>query len=139
MAKSDEQLVSTTQLADAFAAAMRQVQPKVELKEGDPEYVERQRKEGWFDDFDGGVKVLQNAYEAQPRGLSEEVRFRAAHLKPGSYIKNRVKVTVENDGAIVRLSYPVKGDAMMMNQTYWTSFEDMIQKIWAEMHTPVVA
>jgi hypothetical protein len=62
------------------------------------------------------------------------VRHRAAHLKPGSYIKNRVKVTVENDGAIVRLSYPVKGDNMLLNRDHWRDFSDMVNKIWAEMH-----
>jgi hypothetical protein len=121
-------------IGNAVAQGISAIAPRQELKEGDPEYVARQQAEGWFDDFDGGVKVLQNAYEAQARGLSAEVRHRAAHLKPGSYIKNRVKVTVENDGAIVRLSYPVKGDNMLMNRDYWRDFSDMVNKIWAEMH-----
>ena len=118
------------------AATLDQLQqnaPKREIKEGDPEYTARQKAEGFYDEFDGGVTVLQNAYAAQARGLSEEVRYRAAHLKPGSYLKNRVKVTVESDGRIVRLSYPVKGDAMLINRDHWSSFSDLIQKIWTEM------
>ena len=145
MARNDELLQTTTidtnQLAAAIAAGIATIAPKPELKEGDPAYVARQRAEGWFDAFvnaDGRqVTVLQNAYEADPRGLPEETRLRAASLRPGSYIKNRVKVTVEHDGALVRLSYPVKGDEMMKNLQHWSSFEDMISKIWAEM-SPVV-
>ncbi len=128
-----------TVIGNAVATGIAAIAPRQELKEGDPEYVARQRAEGWFDDFDGGVKVLQNAYEAQPRGLSEEVRYRAAHLKPGKYIKNRVTVTVESDGAIVRLSYPVTGDNMLINRDYWKDFPEMINKIWDEMHATVTA
>ncbi len=137
MAKADEQIqmttIDTNQLAAAIAAGIATIAPKQELREGDAEYVARQKAEGWFDAFDGGVTVLQNAYEAQPRGLSEEVRYRAAHLKPGTYLKGRVRVTVESDGQIVRLSYPTKGDAMLINQTqHWRDFPELVNKIWAE-------
>ena len=141
MARTEGQTttIDTDALAAAIAAGIATIAPKPELKEGDPEYVARQRAEGWFDAFvtpDGReVTVIQNAYEADARGLSEEVRQRAATLRPGSYIKNRVKVTVEQDGAIVRLSYPVKGDEMMKNMAYWRSFSDLINQIWAEMQT----
>ncbi len=129
--------IDTNQLAAAIAAGIASIAPKQELREGDAEYVARQKAEGWFDAFDGGVTVLQNAYEAQPRGLSEEVRYRAAHLKPGTYLKGRVRVTVESDGQIVRLSYPTKGDAMLINQTqHWRDFSELITKIWDEMHVP---
>lgn len=134
-----EQSVNVTQLADAFAAAMRSVQPRIEIKEGDPEYVARQQAEGWFDAFDGGVTVLQNAYEAQPRGLPKETLFRAAHLKPGTYLRGRVTVNVEANGSVVRLSYPVKGDAMLINRDHWSSFPDLVNKIWDEMAAPVSA
>jgi hypothetical protein len=138
-----DQKVDMTSLGDIIGAAIAQgitaTQPAREPKEGDKEYVAMQEAQGWFDDFDGGVVVLQNAYEAQARGLSADVRFRAAHVKPGSYIRNRVKVTVENDGRIVRFSYPVKGDAMLMNRDYFSSFEDLVNKVWAEMHTPVAS
>jgi hypothetical protein len=145
MARNDELLqtmtIDTTQLAAAIAAGIATIAPKPEMKEGDPEYVAKQKAEGWYDFFtdDQGrqVTVLQNAYEAEPRGLPEDVRMRAARLRPGSYIKNRVKVTVERDGAIVRLSYPIKGDEGLKNMQHWSSFEDMISKIWAEMHPAV--
>lgn len=123
----------------AVAQGIAAIAPRKELKEGDPEYVARQHEMGWYDDFDGGVKVLQNAYEAQARGLSAEVRFRAAHLKPGQYLKNRVSVTVESDGAIVRIAYPSKGDNMLKNQALWRDFPDLVNQIWAEMQPAPVA
>lgn len=122
-------------LATAIAAGIATLAPKPELKEGDPEYVARQHAEGWFDDFDGGIKVFQNAYEAQPRGLSKDVRYRAAHLKPGTYIRGRV--TVEVDGQGVHLKYKVSGDAMLINRDYFKDFSEMINLIWAEMSPAV--
>jgi hypothetical protein len=127
--KELDQNVSTTQLADAFAAAMRSVQPPREIKEGDPEYVARQQAEGWFDTFE--VPVFQNAYEAQARGLSADTRYRASHLKPGKYLKGRVSVEVSNSG--VHLKYPVSGDNLMKNMALWRDFPDLIDQIWAEM------
>ena len=107
MGKNDQEqatapMVDAGALGAAFAQAVAALAPKPELKEGDPEYVARQKAEGWFDDF-FGVKVYQNAYEAQARGLSEEVRRRAGQLKPGAYLKGRVKVEVQGGGEVVRL------------------------------------
>lgn len=115
----------------ALAAAIASLAPKPDLKEGDPEYVARQKAEGWFDDFFGKT-VYQNAYEAQARGLPEETRRRTSQLKPGKYLKGRV--TVEVNGDAVRLLYPISGDNMMINLGHWRSFEDLIDKIWDEMH-----
>jgi hypothetical protein len=147
MAKNDDttgkggevtNVVSTDALAAAFAAALKSVQPAKELKEGDPEYVERQRQEGWFDDFFGKT-VWQNAYEAQARGLSEEVRRKASELKPGTYIKGRVRVEHLQNGQIIQLNYPTKGDAMMINMQHWSSFSDLVTKIHAEQNEAVTA
>lgn len=116
-------------LAAAITQGIASIQPAREIKEGDPEYVARQRAEGWFDEFPN--KVFQNGYEAQARGLSEEIRHKAAHLKPGSYLGGRVKVEVGQNNARY-LHYPTKGDAMLINQSKWSSFEDLISKIWNE-------
>lgn len=124
--------VNVTDLAGALAQAIAGIAPKPELKEGDPEYRKRQEAEGWFHDF-FGVTVLQNAYEADARNETEQTRRRASQLKPGKYLKGRVSVTVENNGAIVRISYPVSGDNLMKNMALWRSFEDLINQIWAEM------
>lgn len=125
--------VDMTALAAAIAQGIATIAPQKEIKEGDPEYVARQRAEGWFDDFFGKT-IFQNAYEAQARGLSEDIRRKASQLKPGKYIKNRVTVEHHSNGEIIRLLYPVSGDNMMINQTHWRDFSDLIEKIWAEMH-----
>ena len=131
MAKTD---IDLTDLGQVIGAAVAQgiaaIAPRHEIKEGDPEYVARQQAEGWFDTFE--VPVYQNAYEAQARGLSAEVRERASHLKPGTYIKGRVRVEVNTQG--VHLKYPVSGDNMLINRDYWRDFPDMINQIWTEMH-----
>ena len=120
----------------SLAAAIAGLAPKPDLKEGDPEYVERQRAEGWFDDFFGKT-ILQNAYEAQARGESEQTRRRASELKPGKYLKGRV--TVDVNGDVIRLLYPVSGDNLMKNMALWSSFGDLVDKIWNEMHATVAA
>lgn len=129
------QTIDMNALAAAIAQGIATIAPKPELKEGDPEYVARQQAEGWFDDF-YGVKVYQNAYEAQARGLPEETRRRVGQLRPGKYIKNRVTVEIHANGQEVHLKYPVSGDAMLINRDYWKDFPDLINQIWTEMHVP---
>lgn len=130
MAAGQTAPIDTNAVLAQLAQSIDGLRQKPELREGDPEYVARQRAEGWFDDFDGGIKVYQNAYEAQARGLSEEVRYRAAHLKPGVYLKGRVRVEVDNQG--VHLKYPVKGDAMLINRDYFRDFSELVNKVWEE-------
>jgi hypothetical protein len=130
-------------IGQAVAQGIVAANPK-ELKEGDPEYVARQRAEGWFDDF-FGVTVFQNAYEANARGETEQTRKRASQLKPGKYIKTpqnpdgRVTVEVLNGGSIVRLLYPISGDNNSINRDYFRSFKELVDKMWDEMHVPVPA
>ena len=130
--KSDA-TAAALQLVTQMVGMMQSQIPPREIKEGDPEWVERMQKEGFYDDF-FGVTVLQNAYEAQARGLSEETRRRASQLKDGSYIKGRVRVSVEKGGAIVRISYPIQGDNRLINQEHWKNFPDLVNQIWDEMH-----
>jgi hypothetical protein len=125
-------------IARGITEGLSAIAPPREIKEGDPEYVARQRAEGWFDDFFGKT-VFQNAYEAQARGLSEEVRRRASALEPGTYIKGRVRVETHKNGEVIRILYPVSGDNLQKNRDYWNDFSDLINKIWAEMHATVAA
>jgi hypothetical protein len=131
----DEVNPQTAALIAALASSISSIAPKPEIKEGDPEYVERQRAEGWFDDFFGKT-VLQNGKEAQARGQSERTRKRASELKSGAHLlrKNR-KVEVEVNGNTVALFYPTKGDALLINQQSWENFEDLINQIWEQQNT----
>jgi hypothetical protein len=137
MAKVEsEQTIDVNVLAAAIAAGVSGLVPKPPMTEGDPEYIKHLREEGFYDDF-FGVTVLQNAYEAIARGESEQTRKRASQLKAGRYLNGRVSVSVENNGGIVRISYPISGDNMMKNMTHWASFKDLIDKIWAEQEVKV--
>ena len=136
MAKAE---VDLSNLGEVIGAAVAQgiaaIAPRHEVKEGDPEYVARQQAEGWFDTFER--PVYQNAYEAQARGIPADIRQKACRLRSGKYLKGRV--TVEANENAVYLRYPVSGDAMMINQTRWSSFEDLIQKLWDEQQLTAVS
>ncbi len=128
-------MTDTEKLIAAFTASIASLKPEKEIKEGDPEYVERLRAEGFYDNF--AIPVYQNAYEAQARGLPKEVIERAAKLRSGNYIKTTAnpmgRVEVTNDGKTVVISYPVLGDALMQNTQHWRDFPELINKIWDEM------
>lgn len=136
-------VTDTNTLAAAIAAGIAplaqgiaSLAPKPEMKEGDPAYTEYLKAQGLFDVFE--KPVYQNGYEAEARGLSEEVRTRVCRLRPGQYLKRRV--TVEVDGRSVHLKYPTKReDDRMINMGLWSSFSDLVNKIWDEMHQPVAA
>lgn len=129
--------IDVAALGAAIAAGVAGLVPRPPMTEGDPEYRAHLKAEGFLDDF-FGVTVLQNAYEAQARGESEQTRRRASQLKPGKYLKGRVSVQVENNGSIVRITYPVSGDNLMKNMQLWRDFGHLIDQIWAEME-PVAA
>lgn len=138
MAEKQPVLVDANALASAFMQAAEGLRPKVELTEGSPEYQARLREEGFMDDF-FGVKVFQNGYEAQARGIPEETRRRVGQLKPGKYLKGRVTVDIHQNGEVVRLLYPTTGDNMMKNQALWKDFPDLVNQIWNEQQATSAA
>lgn len=124
-------------LAQAIAQAQSIYSPR-EIKEGDPEYVALQKAAGEFDLFER--PVYQNAYEAQARGLSADIRHKASNLKSGTYKMRKGRmVTVEASEKQIVLRYPTKGDAMMINQTNWNDFSDLIEQLWEAQNAPVPA
>lgn len=109
---------------------------KPPLKEGDPEYVARLRAEGLLAEFE--KPVFQNGYAANPIGESEETISRASRLAPGKYLGGRVRVDVTPQAVFI--NYPtVDVTDRMKNMKLWTSFGELITKIWAEMHAHVAA
>ena len=128
--------VGMDQLADAFAAAMRSVQPVKELKEGDPEYTDRLKAEGFYDEFPH--PVYQNGYSAQARGLSAEVRERAGTMPAGRYIKGRLTVEVDGKGGR-HYKYPNRDNDRIINREHWKDFPDMVTQAWQESHAPIPA
>jgi hypothetical protein len=125
----------TAALIAALAGSIASIAPKKEIREGDPEYVARLKAEGFYDDFFGKT-IYQNAYEANPRGQSEQTRRRASELKAGTHtLKKGRKVDVIVDGNTITLGYKVKGDGLMINQQSWDSFEDLINQLWEQQNT----
>jgi hypothetical protein len=125
----------TAALIAALSASIAGITPKPEIKEGDPEYVARQRAEGWFDDF-FGKRIFQNGYESQARGIPEDVRKRASQLKAGAVtLRKGRKVEVSVNGDDITLHYPIKGDAGLINQQHWADFPDLINQLWEAQNT----
>lgn len=105
-------------------------QPTKVITEDSPEYQERLRAEGYYDTFP--KPVFQNGRDAEARGLSAEVRERAASLRPGTYIGG--KVTVEQaPGGGVHIKYKSRTVEDRMAQT-WRDFSELVNRIWSEMH-----
>ncbi len=108
--------------------ALRASQPPREVQFGDPDYQAKLRAER---------KVLkrpafQNGFEVNPSGLSDEVIDRLANLAPGAYLGGRVRVAIENDA--VHLIYKNREiEHRMANDRLFSSFSDLVNKIWAEM------
>jgi len=108
--------------------ALKASQPPREVQFGDPDYQAKLRAER---------KVLkrpafQNGFEVNPSGLSDEVIDRLANLAPGAYLGGRVKVALENDA--VHLIYKNREiEHRMANDRLFSSFSDLVNKIWAEM------
>src|SRR5688572_16228061 len=110
MPRNDETpAIDQNAFAAAIGAAVAQgiaaMTPAKEIKEGDPEYTARLHAEGFYDEFER--PVYQNGYQAQARGLPAETRERASRLKPGHYLKGRVRVDVDGHGGVY-LNYPTK-------------------------------
>lgn len=106
--------------------------PVQEIGYGHPKYQERLRAEGCFDDF--SAPVFQNGREAQARGLKPETIERAPQLRPGKYLGGKVEVLRDNRDR-VHLSYKSADVTDRMRfQSVVANFDDLIQKIWDEMH-----
>jgi hypothetical protein len=128
-----ESLSMSQQQLHATLEALKQSQPPRDVSFGDTDYQERLRE---------STKVLkrpayQNGYEVNPSGLSDEVIDRLAALKPGAYLKNVVTVAVDGNNA-VHLIYKNRTPDQRM-QLPFTSFSDLVNKVWAEMRQPVTA
>jgi len=127
MAKADE-----SALMERMTAVLEKLGENTKPYEpafGDPAYQDRLRAEGHFDTFP--KPVFQNGREAEPRGLSQEIREHAANLRGGKYWNGLV--TVEATEKSVHLLYKAVTIEDRMRQP-WKSFEELIEHIWTEQH-----
>ena len=133
MAGKTEQTTPDTN--DRIAAVLEQLAanaPIPEIGYGHPKYQERIRAEGFMADF--ALPVYQNGKEAQARGLKPETIEWAPKLRPGKYLGGKVEVARDNRDR-VHLLYPhAKVEDRMRFQAIVKDFDELIEKIWTEMH-----
>jgi len=125
----------TSDTNDRIASVLEQLvaqAPVPEIGYGHPKFQARLREEGFFDEF--AAPVYQNGKTAQARGLKPETIEHAPQLRPGKYLGGKVDVAHDAKGR-VHLFYPhAKVEDRMRFQAIVRDFDDLIGKIWAEMH-----
>ena len=130
-----EQDTPQDQTNERIAAVLEQLAanaPIVEIGYGHPKYQERLREEGFMTDF--AAPVFQNGHQAQARGLKPDTIAHAPQLRPGKYLGGHVEVNRDGRDR-VHLSYRhAKVEDRMRFQNVAKDFDDLIAKIWAEMH-----
>lgn len=120
---------------DRIAAVLEQLAanaPVQEIGYGHPKFQERLRNEGFFDEF--ALPVFQNGKEAQARGLKPETLERAPKLRPGKYLGGKVEVMRDSRDRVHLFYKNSKVEDRMRFQQLVSSFDDLIDKLWAEMH-----
>jgi len=135
MARQQTADVEQVDTNDRIASVLEQLAAQAPVQEigyGHPKFQDRLREEGFMDAF--AAPVYQNGKEAVARGLTPETIARAPQLKPGTYLGGKVEVAHDHHGR-VHLRYPhAKVTDRMRFQAVASSFDDLVGKIWAEMH-----
>lgn len=125
---------------DRIAAVLEKLAenaPVQEIGYGHPKFQERLREEGFMDAF--ASPVFQNGREAQARGLKPETIERAPKLKPGKYLGGKVEVMRDNRDRVHLFYKNSKVEDRMRFQQLVSSFDDLIDKLWAEMQAKATA
>jgi len=119
---------------DRIAAVLERLadnQPPQEIGYAHPKYQQHLKDAGYFAEFP--KPVYQNGYEAPAQGVSAETIRKTAALKDGTYISGRVTVAHDQKGGIHLLYKNSTPDDRMRNKDLFSSFDDLINKITAEM------
>lgn len=121
--------------SDRIAAVLERLADQAPVEHigyGHPKYQQRLRDEGFYTEF--AKPVFQNGRPAAARGLKPETIERAVNLRAGTYIGGRVTVNVDAKGRVY-LNYKCASvEDRMRSQQFWTDFNDLVEKIWTEMH-----
>lgn len=120
---------------DRIAAVLEQLAanaPVQEIGYGHPKFQEQLRASGFYDEF--SAPVFQNGREARAKGLKPETIERAPQLRAGKYLGGKVEVVRDNRDRVHLLYKASKVEDRMRFQSIVSSFDDLIQKIWGEMH-----
>ncbi len=118
---------------ERIAAVLEQLAAQAPVEEigyGHPKFQQQLRDEGHFKEF--SAPVYQNGREAVARSLTAETIEHAPKLRPGKYWGGMVDVSLDNRGR-VHLAYKCADVTDRMKQP-WKNFDELIGKIWDEMH-----
>jgi hypothetical protein len=130
IAEQDQQDVN-----ERIAAVLEQLAenaPVQEIGYGHPKFQQQLRDAGYFDAF--AVPVFQNGREAVARGLKKDTIERAPKLRAGKYLGGAVEVARDNRDRVHLIYKSSTPEDRMKFQAIVSSFDDMVEKIWAEMH-----
>ncbi len=131
MAKNGQDTDVNDRIADVLERLADNA-PVQEIGYGHPKYQERLREEGFFTEF--AAPVYQNGREAAARGLKPETIDRAPKLRQGKYIGGRVEVVKDQRDRVHLLYKCNTPEERMKFQAVVSSFDDLVEKIWTEMH-----
>ena len=131
MARAFGTLAESQEAMAAILARLQENQPRKEIGFGDPEYQQRLRDEGYFDDFER--PVFQNGRQMEARGLTAETRSRLVRLVPGKYLGGKIEVVLDsrNQRHLIYKSATPE-DRMAFAITVGSDMNDIVTKMWAE-------
>jgi hypothetical protein len=121
----------TTAILERMTDVLEALQANAPIKEpgfSSQEYQQRLRDEGFNDEFP--VRVFQNGFLANPRGIPADIRAKVAELKDGKFLGGAVEVQHSSKGDVLLWYKAGTTDDRMRFQSVASSFEDLIQKLW---------
>ena len=131
LATAVEEMSRTQTLLAENQQRMLDAQPPAEMGFAHPKYQERLRAEGFFTEFKH--PVYQNDKACPAQGVPQATIELVDKLREGRYIGGRVEVKRGAKGS-VHLHYPSgTPDDRMRNNGLFRTFEELIDKITAEM------
>lgn len=134
-----EKVVETNERMASILEQLQKQAPPHEPGFGSPEYQQRLRDEGYYDEFP--VKVYQNGREAEPRGIAADIREKVGALRAGTYMLTRhgksTEVKIDRTDKMVHLKYPSLKIEDRMRYP-WASFEDLVEMLYA-LQNPMLA
>lgn len=123
---------------DRIAAVLERLaenQPVQEIGYAHPKFQEGLRKAGYFHEF--AKPVYQNGKASPATCLSLDLIAKTNKLRDGKYLGGVVTVAHDQSGATHLLYKTATADDRMRNIGLFSSFEDLIDKITAEMPAAV--
>jgi len=130
-----EKVDANVAVMDRIADVLEALKDNAPVKEpgfSSQEYQKRLAEEGFSDEFP--VRVFQNGFLANPRGIPAEIRKKVGELKDGKFLGGAIEVQHNSKGEVLLWYKAATTDDRMRFQSVVSSFEDMIEKLWKASH-----